>query len=439
MELTIPYNYTPYPYQNEIFEAYNKWIKRIIQVRHRRAWKDKTDWNILIKAALQRVWIYYIFFPTYSQGKKAFWDNIDKDWYKVRDHLPKILVKKTNDTEMKIQMVNGSIIQVIWTDNYNSIVWTNPVWMIFSEFSLQDPAVWSFMRPILLQNDWWAIFNFTPRSKNHAFFMLEKAKENKERFVSVKTAKETIDNNWNRIITDKQLESERAEMDEDIFLQEYMCSFAWWLQWAYYTNQFKKIDNEDRITTVKYDEALPVYTFWDLGINDTTVIIFAQFLWKEIRIINHIEENNNPLSHYVKLVKEYQQKTWCIYKAHYLPHDVKAREQIAWVSRYDKLVEYGLWTIEITPSLGVNDWIDMVRDVLNYTFIDKSLERFISCLRDYKKEYDDKNKIYKNKPLHDWTSNSADAMRYLAINHKALTDNNFKYNNAYAIDFNKYL
>ena len=190
-ELTIPYHFTPRDYQIPIYEAIDNWTRRIIMVRHRRAWKDKTCFNLIVKKAMEDVWTYYYVFPTYSQWKKALWDWIDKDWWKTINHIPSEIIKRKNDTEMKVELINWSIIQIIWSDNVDSIVWTNPIWIVFSEYSLQSPAVWDFLRPILAENGWWAIFNFTPRWDNHAKELLDMAKENPTWMVSIQTVDDT--------------------------------------------------------------------------------------------------------------------------------------------------------------------------------------------------------------------------------------------------------
>ena len=155
--------------------------KRAVLVWHRRAGKEKTCWNYLISQALQKVGIYYYFFPHFAQGRKILWDGIDKQGMRFLDHLPACLIDgKKNSTEMKIRLKNGSIIQVVGTNNIDSVVGTNPIGCVFSEYSLQDPNAWSLIRPILTENGGWAVFNFTPRGSNHAKELFDMAKQNPE-------------------------------------------------------------------------------------------------------------------------------------------------------------------------------------------------------------------------------------------------------------------
>lgn len=164
--------------------------------------------------------IFYYFFPTYAQGRKALWDAIDKEGFAFRDHFPKDFVQKINDSEMQVITKNGSIFQIIGTDDINSIMGTNPLACVFSEYSLQDSKAWKFIRPILAENEGWAVFNFTPRGRNHAWELLRKAAGDPTWFSQTLTVEDT------GAISEKSLEQERAEMPPDLFEQEYFCVFS---------------------------------------------------------------------------------------------------------------------------------------------------------------------------------------------------------------------
>jgi phage terminase large subunit len=148
-EITIPFNFEPRSYQVPLLSAIDSGVKRAVSIWHRRSGKDKTLINLVAKKMFERVGTYYYFFPTYSQGKKILWDGMDRMGMKFTDHIPSAVRKRTNDQEMKIEIVNGSMFQVIGTDNIDSIVGTNPIGCIFSEYSLQNPKAWDFVRPIL--------------------------------------------------------------------------------------------------------------------------------------------------------------------------------------------------------------------------------------------------------------------------------------------------
>lgn len=220
-KIKIPHNFHPREYQLPLLEAIDSGIKRAIITWHRRAGKDKVCFNLMIKKSFERVGTYFYFLPSYTQAKKVIWDNIDNDGFKMLDHIPKEIIKGTNATELKIELKNGSVIQLIAADEFkNSGVGTNPIGVVFSEYSITTPEAWSFVSPILAVNGGWAVFNFTPRGKNHAWELLQKAKDNEKWFWQLLTVKDT------NILSDEILAEERAGNPEAFFNQEYLCEFV---------------------------------------------------------------------------------------------------------------------------------------------------------------------------------------------------------------------
>lgn len=220
-EITIPHNYEPRDYQLPALEAFDEGYKRAIWVWHRRSGKDKTSFGAVVpKKAFQRVGTYFYILPTYSQAKKVIWDGIDKDGFRFIDHIPQEIIKSRNETDMQIELINGSVIQLIGADNIDRVVGTNPVGVVFSEYSLMKPNVWEFIRPILAENGGWALFIFTPRGMNHAWKLLQVALANPvEWFVSVLGVEDT------KAIPKEVLEQERKEMPQVLYDQEYNVKF----------------------------------------------------------------------------------------------------------------------------------------------------------------------------------------------------------------------
>lgn len=220
--LNLPHKFSPRQYQLPLLRALDNGIKRAVIVWHRRSGKDKVCFNYVGKKSFERVGTYFYFLPTYSQAKKVIWDNIDNDGFKMLDHIPKEVIKKTNATELKIELVNGSVIQLIAADEFEeSGVGTNPIGVVFSEFSVTSERAWDFIRPILKINNGWAIFNYTPRGKNHAWKVLQIAKQNVDTWFSeVLTVKDT------NILTEEEINQERKDgMPEMMIEQEYYCQF----------------------------------------------------------------------------------------------------------------------------------------------------------------------------------------------------------------------
>ena len=406
-EITLPYNFEPRPYQIPLLKAFDQGFKRLIQIWHRRSGKDKLDINLVAREMQQNVGIYYYFYPTYTQGKKALWEGIGKDGFRYINHFPKELLDgKPNDTEMKIRYKNGSLFQVIGTDDIDRIVGTNPRGCVFSEYSLQNPKAWEYIRPILRENGGWAIFNYTPRGKNHGYDMHEMAIKNPLWFVQKLTVDDT------NILTPKDIQEEReAGMTEDMIQQEFYCSFTAAIMGSYYWKEYDEAERAGRFGNVPYDPELPVYTVWDLGVADAMSIGFYQLMGLEVRKIDYLEKTGEGLPYFIKKLQE----KGYVYGKHFAPHDIKARELTSGKSRLEVAKSLGI-EFEIVPDIGVQDGIDAGRALFKKLWVDK--ERCADWLRlipQYTKEYDEDNKVFKNRPLHDWTSHGADEYRYAAV------------------------
>lgn len=407
--IKIPHNFEPRPYQLPLFQAFDAGMRRFCTVWHRRAGKDKCYVNLVAKAALTRVGAYYYFFPTYAQGKKILWDGMDATGYRFLDHFPKLLIDgQPNATEMKLRLRNGSLFQVVGSDNIDTIVGTNPVGCVFSEFALQDPIGWDFVRPILAENDGWAAFNFTPRGKNHAYKLYQMAKDSNGWFSQLLTVDDT------KAIAPDKLAEERREMDTELFEQEYYCSFEGAMQGAYYGKELREAESEGRTTHIAYDPRLLVDTWWDLGIGDATAIWFTQTHFNEVRFIDYYETSGEGLPHYKRVLEGRKY----LYGKHYAPHDIEVKELGTGRSRLETARSLGI-TFQVLPKLRVEDGIEAARNIFPRCWFDKTkCARGLDALASYRKEWDEKRQEFKNHPYHDWASHGADAFRYFAIGHR---------------------
>ena len=221
--ITLPNQWQPMPHQVEFFNAIiNGPQKRHLAVWHRRAGKDSATINAMAVASHKRVGLYYYMAPTQKHCRKIIWDNLDRRGRRVVNQaFPSEIRESTNDQEMRIILKNGSIVQLVGSDNYDSIVGTNPVGMAFSEWALAEkPQAWDYFRPILAENDGWAAFISTPRGMNHYYRMYKMAQSNPNWFCRRLTVDDT------GIITPEQIQAERdAGMSEIQIQQEFYCSF----------------------------------------------------------------------------------------------------------------------------------------------------------------------------------------------------------------------
>lgn len=413
--ITLPYNFTARPYQEDFFSAMNKGCKRAVLVWHRRAGKDTSAWNFLIYTAVETKGVYYYVFPTFAQGRKVLWDSMTMDGIRFLDFIPKQLIANANNQEMKIRLKNGSIIQIVGSDNYDAIMGTNPSGCIFSEYSMQDPNAWQYIRPILDANKGWAIFVFTPRGANHAKDLFDMASNNPEWFCQ----KLTIDDT--RIISKEDLDKIRAEgTSEDMIQQEWYCSFTQGIVGSYYAKYILECREDSRIGKVPWDNQTIVHTAWDLGVGDSTCIIFFQTIGKEIHVIDYYEASGEGLPHYAKILKD---KPY-LYGQHYAPHDIEARELSHGLSRREVAASLGIrFTVLKTLKISKEEAIECVRGRFNRCWFDENkCRRLILCLENYRKIWNEKMQCYQERPVHDWASHGADAFSYMMLAVKGLVD-----------------
>ena len=169
--------------------------------------------------------------------------------------------------------------------------------------------------------------------------------------------------------------------------------------------------SENRICPVPYDQALPVTTAWDVGRVDSTVITFWQTAGSEIRCFDVKEYKAANLPEMVRdtLGRPY------VYREHIAPWDIEITELGPGKTRFQQAVELGL-RFKVAPKRSVDEGINAVKVMLSRCFFDLVKCRdLIEALRQYHREYDDIRRAYNGQPVHDWSSDYADSVRYFAL------------------------
>ena len=389
--------------------AMDSGVRNALCVWHRRSGKDKTFLNFMIKEMMTRSGNYYYVFPTYAQGKKALWENIGKDGFPFIGHFQKEIISgAVNNTEMKIRLKNGSLFQVVGSDKIDSVMGTNPVGIVYSEYSLQDPSASEYMSPIILENGGWQVFNMTPRGKNHGYELLNNVRDNPKWFTEILTIDDT------GVITPEMIQSERDRgVSEEHIQQEYYCSFNGPMEGAVYGPEMRAMQSEGRICRVPYDPALLVDTWWDIGVGNPTAIWFTQTSFSDVRLIDYYEDSGKGMDFYAAFVakKKYN------YREHNAPHDVEQRQKNTGKTLTDYAKDLGL-KFNVCPRTGLAEGINASRAFLRRVIADRdNCHKGIDALQAYRFKYDAKREIFTDTPYHNHASNGADAFRLLAVNH----------------------
>jgi len=389
---------------------HNRSERYAVIVAHRRFGKTVAAINDLIKDALtiprKNVRVAYIA-PYYRQAKAIAWDYL-------LEYTKDIQGSVANASELRVDFPNGARIRLFGADNYDAMRG-----LYFDSVVLDEPSdfpanAWpAVIRPSLSDRKGRATFIGTPKGKNEFWDIYNNAQNDPNWFSCMYRADET------NILDEEELAEAKRTMGEDRYEQEFLCSFEAAIQGAYYAQEMKTAKAENRIVNVPYDTAVGVITAWDLGIGDSTAIWFAQYVGQEIRLIDFYENSGVGLDHYAKILSEKGYH----YEQHILPHDVQVKELGTGKSRMETLNSLGIREIEIAPKLNVDDGIQAARSMLNRCWFDEDkCERGIEALLQYRREFDERLKTWRGRPLHDWTSHGADAWRYLAVGKQTQTN-----------------
>lgn len=326
-----------------------------------------------------------------SKYKLNTWE-VQKDIVRNKQTGSEIFFKGLHNNSQSIKSIEG--IDIVWVEEAQSVSADSINTLVPTIRKAGSRLIWTFNR--LTENDpvWELIVK---KADNRTFVQ----KINSDAIESL-LSKEIIEER-------EKMRIDNPEMFDHVWLGEPMTAKTG----SVFGKQLAHARSEGRITKVPYDASTGVYTAWDLGIGDSTVIWFFQVVGREIHFIDHYEGSNEDLGHYISYIqnKPYQ------YTTHFLPHDSKARELQTGMTRVEFFNNHGIYNIEVLRptnfSLGQDD-IDLVaRPKFSLCWFDEEkCQRGLECLMAYHYEYDDKNKLLRNKPEHDWSSHSSSAFIY---------------------------
>jgi phage terminase large subunit len=391
----------PYAPRRAFVDFHKRKARWAIIVAHRRAGKTVACVNELIKAAIEcprSDGRYAYIAPQFNQAK-------DIAWLYLSRYAGVIPGAAFNESELRADLPNGARIRLYGADNPDRLRGIYLDGVILDEYADMRPSVWGeVIRPLLADRQGWAAFIGTPKGHN-AFYDIWSGPD--EGWYKLRLrASET------GLINAEELVAARQQMTEDQYQQEFECSFEAAILGAYFGKEMRLADEEKRITRVPYEAGAEVITAWDLGIGDSTAIWFAQVVGREPRLVDYYEASGAGLDHYMRVLKERPYN----YGTFLLPHDAEVTELGTGLSRVEVLKGLGMRNYRVVPKLPIDDGIQAARLFLRKCVFDAAkCKQGIEALKQYRCEYDEKIKAFKQRPLHDWSSHAADAFRYLAV------------------------
>jgi phage terminase large subunit len=441
--IQIPNNgWRPRWYQQPAWDSWERGCRRQLLFWHRRAGKDEINLNMHAVSACERPGTYWHMLPEAAQARKAIWNAVNPHSGKRRlfEAFPDALIANMNDNEMFLRFKTGATFQVVGSDNYNSLVGSPPIGITFSEWALANPSAWAYLSPILAENGGWASFITTPRGNNHAKGMLDAVKGNAFDPMSNPNGwfTEVLPVSATHALSEETIEEQRAvyvgifgkEIADLLIDQEFYCSFAGAMLGSFWGAEMARAESSGRMRVVAIDPAYPVHTAWDLGkaVNNPiwcfqVIPVFVPnlmggriFSHNEIRIVDFYRPDTDDL------------EQWCIwldehgYKGNdYVPHDVMTEEWGTNRNRFETLKSLKRnpkRVAKVSVADGINAGRQTIKLASFHTADDERGERMelgVDGLKNYRREWDDELKTFREHPVKDWAEHIGSSFRYLSL------------------------
>ena len=400
MHIEIPY--VPRPLQDKLHTELDKYRFAVLSC-HRRFGKSVAVINHLIKAALTNKLKnprYAYVAPTYRQAKSIAYDYLKM----YAGCIPGV---KFHETELRCDLPNGSRITLLSSENPDSLRGIFLDGVCIDEVAQINPRLWNeIIRPAISDRKGFAYFIGTPAGMSNIFYDLYQYALSDDKWLAY-TAKASE----TKIIDQEELDAAKAQMGDSKYKQEFECDWIANIEGSVYGNIIKVLEEKKQLSRVGYDPSLLVHTAWDLGVDDSTAIIFFQQVANQILIIDYYENNREGLPHYVQVVKD---KDY-VYGDHYAPHDIEVTEFSTGKTRREVAYQLGI-RFKILPKLNFEDGIHSLKMVLPKCWFNiETTKPLIDALRHYHRKYNEKMKMFHNKPVKDWSSHACDAARYMAL------------------------
>lgn len=378
-----------------------------IGVAHRRCGKTVATINDKIKRAITTDKQHYraaYLAPYLKQAKDVAWE------YLKRYSQP-VWGKPPNESELYVELLNGARIKIYGADNPDALRGGYLDDATLDEYADMYPGIWgSIIRPMLADRLGSATFIGTPKGRNAFYDLFERAHGDPDWYPFFLPASQT------GILPQSELDAARREMTPEQYDQEFECSFEAAILGAYYGKEMAEAERTSRIADIPHDPELEVYTSWDLGIGDSTAIWFWQVHGPKIRVIDFYEANGYGIDHYAKVLQAKPYR----YAHDFVPHDAKVRELGTGRTRVETMMGLKLKP-KLIPQHKIMDGINAARVLFPRIWFDReNCKDGLECLRQYRADYDEKSRAFRDSPKHDWTSHAADSFRYLAMAYREI-------------------
>lgn len=373
---------------------------------HRRAGKTTACLMDMLRSATKIAGGRFAYIaPLRNQAKTVAWDML-------KSFARPVLKGGPNEAELRVDLLNGARITLFGADNPDALRGQAFDGVVLDEYADMPPSLFPvIVRPALTDRKGFCVVVGTVKGRNQLWQTYEVAKNDPQNwYTAYLKASET------HLIDEQELADARRQMAPEQYDSEFECDPYAAILGAYYGKQMADAERENRVCSVQHDPGVPVHTAWDLGMHDSMAIWFWQAVGREVHVIDYYEDHGKGFDHYAAVLRSRPY----VYGKDFVPHDAKVKELGPGKSRVESLFALGR-----RPELVLNhkrdDGISEVRKIFHKCWFDAGkCADGLEALRQYRTDYDEKLRIFKDEPKHDWASHPADAFRYLAMAYKEM-------------------
>ncbi len=399
--------YIPRAWAIPFHETAKRWMLLVV---HRRAGKTTAAVNYLIGSATRFENTRYAYIaPTYRMAKGVAWDILKK-------HSQFIPGVEYRESELTVVYPNGSKIALYGAENPDRLRGLGFSGVVFDEYGQQPDKIFTeVIRPTLIDNGGYAIWIGTPQGKDEFYRLYEQHKNDDEWFVRHLTVDDT------GVIPQEEIENAKKTMSQEEWLQELYCSFESSAKGAVYAEELRLARAENRIGVLPYHREVPVHTVWDIGVGPALAMGFYQCVSGKMHMMDFWQGTDSEgIEQAVNVVlrKPYT------YGKHFAPHDMNTRESTTGKTRLEYAKGLGLSFSVLSPK-NVHEGIQAGKFLFGRLLVDEEkCAQWLEAIAEYRRQWDDRRKMFKEVPYHNWTSHAADVHRYAAIAESRMTDRN---------------
>lgn len=380
-----------------------------VYVWHRRAGKTFYVVAKMFARALEAPradWRAFYVAPTYRQAKSIAWDYLTR----FSDGLPGL---SRNESELRIDLANGARIQLLGAEGYDSLRGRYADDLTIDETALIPGAAWTqVLSPMLADRKGRATFIGTPAGRMNLFYDLWTAADPEGPDPDPEWGRSLLTYRDTDALDPAEVARLRRTMREEEFAQELECSWNAAIRGAYFARELTDADQAGRITTVRHDAALPVNAALDLGWSDLMVAVFHQQAGTEHRLIGARAWEWTAIP---DMIRQWREELPFRIDCVVLPHDARVHELTSGRTRQEVFEQLG-YRVQLAPRLDVHEGIEQTRMMLKHAWLDREECRtLIEALLAYRSEFDEVRNVHRVRPVHDWSSHWADAVRTLAV------------------------